>query len=132
VKSIFFCQFGESRENSKETLIMAFYSTLRISLQFATVCDNYLCGRSSARRSDSLDFLNNFHSFNDLTKHNVLSIQPRSYNSGDEKLGPISFWVNLRRTSKRFFLLSFPAFAMDSNPGRVCFNLKFSSSNFTP
>ena len=45
-----------------------------------------LLGRSAAARTHSLDHLHNVHSLNDLSKHNVLSIQMRTGNGGNEKL----------------------------------------------
>mmetsp|Transcript_47837 Transcript_47837/g.97364 ORF Transcript_47837/g.97364 Transcript_47837/m.97364 type:complete len:206 (+) Transcript_47837:82-699(+) len=55
-------------------------------LQLAAVRDLDLLGRLARARAKALDLLDNVHAVLDLTKHNVLAVQPARHDSGDEKL----------------------------------------------
>lgn len=59
------------------------------NLALATLLDDNLLGQGTGLRTSSLNLLNNIVTVNHLTKHNVLAVQPRAGNGGDEKLGAV-------------------------------------------
>lgn len=97
----------------------------------------------AGRGAEGLELLDNLHGalVSNLAEDDVLAIEPRGHNSGDEELGAVAMteqkkWNvsgDSRETTIRVetYVLG-PALAMDSRPGRVCLYLKFSSGNFSP
>ena len=83
----------------------------------------------------------------DLTKDNMLAIEPRCHDGGYEELGTVAVEkrglistevvkdrivrTGCQRKVDRTYVLG-PALAIESRPGRVCCLLKFSSANFSP
>jgi hypothetical protein len=69
----------------------------------------------------------------DLAEDDVLVVEPRRHNGGDEELGAVA---NVgQRSSTQVWQLSYvlgPALAMDRRKGSLCFSWKFSSANFSP
>lgn len=93
--------------------------------------------------AEGLDLLDNLQGLiiSDLAEDDVLAIEPRGGNSGDEELGAVSrkegngqygsLDVDQPGYKTETYVLG-PALAMDRRPGRVCLWTKFSSGNFSP
>lgn len=93
--------------------------------------------RLAAVAAASLDGSDDIHAFNDLAEHDVLVVEVRGGNSGDEELRKGSEEEQLETTAHCCAitwlpLVLGPAFAMDKSPGVSCLSLKFSSENFSP
>jgi hypothetical protein len=55
--------------------------------------DNSFLGGSHGRGTLGLHLLHHLHALNDLSKHNVLSVQMGSRHGADEKLAPVGVWA---------------------------------------
>lgn len=93
--------------------------------------------------AEGLELLNNLHGglVSNLTEDDVLAIEPRGHDGGDEELGAVAMtgqkkWNvsgdSCETTTRVETYVLGPALAMDSRPGRLCLYLKFSSGNFSP
>lgn len=69
-----------------------------------------------------------------LSKDDVLAIQPAGDDGGDKELGAVArgLLVTARRVKWRRIYVLGPALAMDRSPGLLWTRLKFSSANFSP
>lgn len=93
--------------------------------------------------AESLNLLDDLHGLliSDLAEDDVLTIEPRGDNGGDEELGAVAVkkkremfsYGSVDQTGYKTetYVLG-PALAMDRRPGRVCLWMKFSSANFSP
>lgn len=81
-----------------------------------------------------LDLLNDVVALEDLAEDDVLAVQPGGDDGCDEELRAVLNPCQLLQSSRASSVLtvSLPEFAMDNRPFLVCFNLKFSSWNFSP
>jgi len=69
---------------------------MRLLSEFARVNDGDGLGSGSTARTETLNQLSDVLAFKDLTKHNVLAVQPRSLDRGDEELGTIGVGAGIR------------------------------------
>jgi len=65
---------------------------LRINLKLSAVGNNDFLSGGSALATDFLDVSNNVHTFADLAKNDVFTVQPRSNGGGNKKLATIGVW----------------------------------------
>ena len=97
-------------------------------LQLTAVDDGGLDGRADGAGggAESLDLLHDLHGLGigNLTEDDVLAIEPRGDDGGDEELGAVAADAVscLKRnftSGSRTYVLG-PALAMERRPGRVC------------
>ena len=75
-----------------------------------------------------------------LAEDDVLAVQPRGDDGGDEELRSVAIQLSVRclhtiqlgKVRGRETYVLGPALAMDKRPGFSCFKAKFSSANFSP
>ena len=74
-----------------------------------------------------------------LAEDDVLAVEPRGHNGGDEELRAVAMRQSVlspyhktsRQKRRKTYVLG-PALAMERIPGLVCLKRKFSSANFSP
>jgi hypothetical protein len=64
-------------------------------LEDTTVRDSDSLGGAAITASDLLDVRDNIHTLGDLTKDNVLAIQPRGLDSSDKELRTVGVWTSV-------------------------------------
>ena len=112
----------------------------RTCLDGARLIDGDRLGGLSIGRAKFFNRSDDIHSFQNFSKHNVFPIKPSSddlhphqLNSYDRSIINGAFGGKGTVVTKNCDpLVLGPAFAMERRPGLECFNLKFSSANFSP
>jgi hypothetical protein len=98
-------------------------------LQLTTVNDGRLDvgADGTGAAAKGLNLPDNLHGIvvSDLTEDNVLAIEPRGHNGGDEELGAVATWRSVRVQNQWMWGLKMtyvlgPALAMERRPGRLC------------
>lgn len=80
--------------------------------------------------ADVLNLPHDIHAIDDLAEHDVLVVQKRRWNGGDEELRPIGIGPRvLAMSDDRKSSLPVVLTAMLSKPAASCFRSKFSSAN---
>ena len=83
------------------------------------------------RSSKFLNFPDDVHSFDNFSENDMFPIKPTCHDLS--KVSKKLFKEDVTVVMKNWEpLVLGPAFAMERRPGLVCFNLKFSSANFSP
>jgi len=69
-------------------MVHTFFKSMRFvfQLKLARVCDNDLLGAFARLRSIGFNLLDDLHAFDNLTKDDMLAIQPRSLGSANKEL----------------------------------------------
>ena len=92
--------------------------------------DRYFCPGAPTLCPDGFHLLYDVHAFQNLSKHNVFTVQPGGNNGRNEELG-LCEWIDRVLPEGRPTcdpLVFAPEFAIDKSPGWLCLNLKFSST----
>lgn len=78
------------------------YSAVYVTLVlgFTAVLDYHRSSGLTTVGSNPFDLLDGVHTFNNLAKHHVLSIQPWTWHSGDEELRPIGVGTSIGHTQQ--------------------------------
>ena len=99
-------------------------------LHFTGGRNGHFCLSASTLGSNGFHLLHYVHTFCHLSKDNVFAVQPRGDNGRDEELGPRELDLLCVSESRQTCepLVLGPALAIDKSPGRLCLNLKFSST----
>jgi hypothetical protein len=61
-------------------------------LKFTAILHDNTLGRGPTLGSNGFDCVNDVEAFSHLSEHTVSSVQPRSINRANEKLGPAVLW----------------------------------------
>ena len=112
-----------------------FYNTEGVRLELAAVSDDDAGLGAAALAALRLHLLDDVHALDDLAEDDVLVVEPRGHNGGDEELRAVGCEAVSKCTvakARAGSVLLGPALAMERRPGVVCFSLKFSSANFSP
>jgi hypothetical protein len=75
-------------------------------LQLTRLGDNQLGLGSTGLGTKSLDLLNNVETLNNFSEHNVLTIQPWTWDSGDEELGTVGVWTSVGHGQQTWSVVS--------------------------
>ena len=59
------------------------------------VVDDDLLGGLAALGAERLDLLDDLHALNDLSENDVLAVQPRALDGGQEELRTVSVWAGV-------------------------------------
>ena len=83
------------------------------------------------RSSKFFNVLDNFHSLDNFSENNMFPIKPTCHDLPNVNTNLFKEDGTVVTKNWEPLVLG-PAFAMERRPGLVCFNLKFSSENFSP